>query len=42
MLKVQLHDIVRVHKDRYIKYVVHEMANNYGVTLLRLPLFTVG
>ncbi|XP_050295356.1 uncharacterized protein LOC126735393 [Anthonomus grandis grandis] len=37
LLKVQLLDIVRVHKDRYIKYVVDEMAHKCGVTLLRLP-----
>lgn len=37
LLKVQLMNIVRVHKDQYIKYVVDEMAHKRGVTLLRLP-----
>lgn len=36
MLKVELLNIVRVNKDRYIKYVVDEMAHKHGVTLLRL------
>ncbi|XP_050309960.1 uncharacterized protein LOC126745940 [Anthonomus grandis grandis] len=37
LLKVQLLDIVRVHKDRYIKYIIDEMAHKCRVTLLRLP-----
>lgn len=37
MLKVQLLDIVKVHKPKFVKYVVDEMALERGVTILRLP-----
>lgn len=37
MLKVQLLDIVRVRKSKYIKYATDEMARELGITVLRLP-----
>lgn len=37
MLKVQLLNIARQHKSRYIKYAVDEMARENNITVHRLP-----
>lgn len=37
MLKVQLLELVRLNKNKYIKYAVDEMAREKNVTVLRLP-----
>lgn len=37
MLKIELLNIARIHKPNMIRYVVDEMAKNYGVTVHRLP-----
>ncbi|XP_050508123.1 uncharacterized protein LOC126885573 [Diabrotica virgifera virgifera] len=36
-LKTELLNLARCHKDKYIKYVVDEMARERGVIVLRLP-----
>lgn len=37
ILKVELLDIVRKHKDQYNKYIVDEMAKSQNKIILRLP-----
>lgn len=37
MLKIELLNIARLHKNQYIKYAVDEMASERGVIVLRLP-----
>lgn len=37
MLKMQLLDLVRVNKQKYIKYATDEMAREKNITVLRLP-----
>ncbi|KAJ8948829.1 hypothetical protein NQ318_013481 [Aromia moschata] len=36
-LKLQLLEIARLHKEKYVKYAVDETATVHGITVIRLP-----
>ena len=35
MIKVQLHKLIKIHKERFPAYVVDELAKQYGHTVVR-------